>query len=39
VQCYAPTENANLEEKEAFYNRLDMHRSNIILLMGLSSRQ
>jgi hypothetical protein len=40
VQCYAATENANREEKEAFYDRLDrtlldMHRnkSDIILLM------
>jgi exonuclease III len=39
IQCYAPAENANLEEKEAFYNcldrtLLDIHRSDIILLMG-----
>jgi hypothetical protein len=39
VQCHAPTENANLEEKEAFYNcldrtLLDVHRNDIILLMG-----
>jgi endonuclease/exonuclease/phosphatase family metal-dependent hydrolase len=38
VQCYAPTENANLEEKEAFYSLdrtlLDIHRSDNILLMG-----
>jgi exonuclease III len=39
VHCYAPTENANLEENEAFYNHLDrtlldMHISDITLLMG-----
>jgi hypothetical protein len=33
VQCYAPTENANLEENKAFYNHLDRHIS-AILLMG-----
>jgi hypothetical protein len=37
VQCYAPTENADLEEKEAFYSRLhrtllDIHRSDILLI-------
>jgi exonuclease III len=39
VQCYAPTENADLEEKEALYSHLhrtllDIHRSDIILFMG-----
>jgi hypothetical protein len=39
VQCYASTGNANLEKKEAFYScldrtLLDIHRSDIILLMG-----
>jgi hypothetical protein len=38
VQCYAPSENANLVEKEAFYSHLDrtlldIHRRDIILLM------
>jgi hypothetical protein len=36
VQCNAPTENAELEEKEAFYTHLDkrlldIHRSDIII--------
>jgi hypothetical protein len=39
VQCHAPTENADLKEKEIFYNcldrtPLDIHRSDIIVLMG-----
>jgi exonuclease III len=37
VQCYAPTENANHEEREAFYNcldrkLLDIHRSDMLLM-------
>jgi len=39
VQCYAPTENAELDEKEAFYNLMDktllgIKRSEIIVMMG-----
>jgi exonuclease III len=39
VQCYAPTENAELDEKEAFYSLLDktllgIKRSDIITMMG-----
>ena len=39
VQCYAPTENAELAEKEAFYSLLDktllgIKRSDIIVMMG-----
>jgi len=39
VQCYAPTENAELDEKEAFYSLLDktlvgIKRSDIIVMMG-----
>jgi len=39
VQCYAPTENAELDEKETFYSLLDktllgIKRSDIIVMMG-----
>jgi exonuclease III len=39
VQCYAPTDDAKIEEKEQFYSLLDktltnIHRSHIILMMG-----
>jgi exonuclease III len=39
VQCYAPTDSAELVEKEAFYHLLDktllsIKRSNIIVMMG-----
>jgi len=39
VQCYAPTENAELDEKSAFYSLLDktlvgVKRSDIIVMMG-----
>jgi hypothetical protein len=39
VQCYAPTENAELHEKVAFYSRLDktvlsIKRRDIIVRMG-----
>ena len=39
VQCYAPTKNAELDEKEAFYSLLDktlvsIKRSDIIAMMG-----
>jgi exonuclease III len=39
VQCYAPTENAELDEKEAFYSLLDktllgIKRSDITVMMG-----
>jgi len=39
VQCYAPTENNELVEKEAFYSLLDktlldIQRSDIIVMMG-----
>ena len=39
VQCYAPTENAELDEKVAFYSLLDktllgIKRSDIIVMMG-----
>ena len=39
VQCYAPTENAEPVEKEAFYSLLDkilldIKRSDIIVMMG-----
>jgi len=39
VQCYAPTENVELDEKEAFYSLLDktlvgIKRSDIIVMMG-----
>ena len=39
VQCYAPTENADLDEKEAFYSLLDktligIKRSDITVMMG-----
>ena len=39
VQCYAPTENAELDEKEAFYSLLDktlvgIKRSGINVMMG-----
>jgi hypothetical protein len=39
VQCYAPTENTELSEKEAFYSLLDktlmgIRRSDIIVMMG-----
>jgi exonuclease III len=39
VKCYAPTENAELDEKEAFYSLLDktligIKKSDIIVMMG-----
>ena len=39
VQCYAPTENVELDEKEAFYSLLHktligIKRSDIIVMMG-----
>ena len=39
VQCYAPTENTELAEKEAFYSLLDktllgIKRSDIIVMMS-----
>jgi len=39
VQCYSPTENTELSEKEAFYSLLDKtlmgtRRSDIIVMMG-----
>ena len=39
VQCYAPTENAELDEKEAFFSLLDktllgIKKSDIIVMMG-----
>jgi hypothetical protein len=39
IQCYAPTEHGEADEKESFYSLLDktlvsLHRSYIILMMG-----
>jgi hypothetical protein len=39
VQCYAPTEDGEPDEKESFYSLLDktvvsLHRSDIVLMMG-----
>jgi hypothetical protein len=39
VQCYAPTEDGEADEKESFYSVLDktlvsLHRSDIVLMMG-----
>jgi exonuclease III len=39
VQCYAPTEDGEPDEKESFYSLLDKtvvshHRSDIVLMMG-----
>jgi hypothetical protein len=39
VQCYAPTEDGEADEKKSFYSLLDktlvsLHRSGIVLMMG-----